>query len=49
MKALHKEAIELYDLYFKPNAKHKIDVDDSLGEEIFSSNTLNVHTLLKSC
>jgi len=37
MKALHKDALELYDLYLKPNAKHKIDVDDCLGEEIFSS------------
>ena len=38
MRLLHKEAMELYDLYFKPDAKHKIGVGEHISKEIFSSN-----------
>ena len=37
MRLLHREALELYDLYFKPDAKHKIGVGDDIAEEIFKS------------
>ena len=37
MKLLHKEAIELYDNYFKPDARHKVDVGDEIAREIFES------------
>ena len=37
MRLLHKEALELYDLYFKPDAKHKIGVGDHIAQEIFKS------------
>ena len=40
MRLLHREALELYDLYFKPDAKHKIGVGDDIAEEIFKSKFL---------
>ena len=39
MKLLHKEAIELYDNYFRADAKHKVDVGDEIAREIFASET----------
>ena len=42
MRLLHKEAMELYDLYFKPDAKHKIGVGEHIAKEIFSSNNENI-------
>ena len=35
--ALHKEATDLYDLYFRSNAKHKVNVEQDIALEIFSS------------
>jgi len=37
MRLLHKEAMELYDNYFKPDAKHKVDVGDHIAKEIYDS------------
>jgi hypothetical protein len=36
MRLLHKEAMELYDLYFKPGAKHWVDVGDQIPKDIFA-------------
>jgi len=47
MRLLHKEAMELYDLYFKPDAKHKIGVGEHIAKEIFSSNKKQI--LISSC
>jgi hypothetical protein len=37
LKDLHKEANELYSLYFKRGASHKVDVSPELVQEIFTS------------
>ena len=37
---LHKEATDLYDLYFRSNAKHKVNVDQDIAMEIFKSKTV---------
>ena len=42
LKILHKEATDLYDLYFRSNAKHKVNVDQNIVIEIFESKT-NYH------
>ena len=39
LKILHKEATDLYDLYFRSNAKHKVNVDQNIVIEIFESKT----------
>ena len=41
LKTLHKEATDLYDLYFRSNAKHKVNVDQNIVIEIFESKTIN--------
>ncbi len=35
--SLHKEAMELYEMYFKSNAVHKVNVKEELVNEIVSS------------
>lgn len=45
MNLLHKEAIELYDNYFKPDAKHKVDVGDDIAREIFESESKAISQL----
>ena len=45
MRLLHKEAVELYDLYFKPDAKHKVDVGDHIAKEIFASKANKISLL----
>jgi hypothetical protein len=37
LDSLHKEALELYDMYFKANAIHKVAVSVKLVREIDSS------------
>jgi hypothetical protein len=41
MRLLHKEAMELYELYFKNDAKHKIGVGEHIAKEICSSKNTN--------
>ena len=37
LASLHKEATDLYDLYFRSNAKHKVNVDQDIAMDIFKS------------
>ena len=37
LATLHKEATDLYDLYFRSNAKHKVNVNQDIAMEIFNS------------
>jgi hypothetical protein len=37
LESLHKEATDLYDLYFRSNAKHKVNVDQNIAMEVFKS------------
>ena len=37
MRLLHKEAMELYDTYLKADAKHKVDVDLHIANDIYAS------------
>ena len=40
LQSLHKEATDLYDLYFRSNAKHKVNVDQNIAMEVFKSKLL---------
>ena len=37
MKSLHDEAMDLFNLYFRSNAKHKVSVNPDLAAEIYFS------------
>ena len=37
LESLHKEATDLYDLYFRSNAKHKVNVNQEIAMDIFKS------------
>lgn len=40
LKNLHKEAMDLYKLYLKPTAAHRVLVSDDAVQEIHKSNNL---------
>lgn len=37
LESLHKEATDLYDTYFRSNAKHKVNVNQDIAMDIFKS------------
>ena len=37
IESLHKEATDLYDTYFRSNAKHKVNVNQDIAMDIFKS------------
>ena len=37
LQSLHKEATDLYDMYFRSNAKHKVNVNQDIAMDIFKS------------
>ena len=37
LQSLHKEATDLYDTYFRSNAKHKVNVSQDIAMNIFKS------------
>ena len=40
LQSLHKEATDLYDTYFRSNAKHKVNVSQDIAMNIFKSECL---------
>ena len=40
LQSLHKEATDLYDTYFRSNAKHKVNVSQDIAMNIFKSEFL---------
>ena len=37
LESLQKDATDLYDLYFRSNAKHKVNVNQEIAMDIFKS------------
>ena len=37
LQSLHREATDLYDTYFRSNAKHKVNVSQDIAMNIFKS------------